>query len=140
MKRLWFPPFVWALAGAAGAADGDWRAARADDFKDTPHAAERALLPGQALSAAGDFDGNGVRDAARLMVSGREGVFAVVLNLRTRSGEGRMLLVAAPLAQLGPVGLAVERRGRRDELVVFTFDGARQYVRLERGRAAVRWD
>jgi hypothetical protein len=131
---------LWSLAGAAGAADGDWRQARADDFKHTPHAAERGTLPGSALSATGDFDGNGLRDAARLMVSPKAGVFAVVLNLRTPGGDARMLLVAAPLAQLGPVGLSKARRDGRDELVIFTFDGAKAFVRLERGRIEVRWD
>lgn len=131
---------VCALAGGAAAADGDWRQARSGDFMDTPHAAERAAMPGSALSATGDFDGDGTRDAARLMVSPKEGVYAVVLNLRTPGGDARMLLVAAPLAQLGPVGLSKTRREGRDELVIFTFDGAKAYVRLERGRVAVRWD
>lgn len=130
---------IFALGGPCLADDGDWRDARPDDFKDTPSAAARAAVPNQALSVSGDFDGDGRADAARLMVSVKAGVYAVVVEFARPAGPARLLVAAAPLADLGAVGLDAERHGRRADLVIFTFDGARQVVRFERGRLAVRW-
>lgn len=132
---------AFSLAGAASAQDADgWRQARPDDFVDTPHAAARAAMAGSALSASGDFDANGARDAARLMVNVRLRVYGVMVDLRTREGESATVLLAtAPLHQLVAAGLDVAR-GRPDQLVIFTFDGARQFVRLDDGRVRTRWD
>lgn len=128
-----------AAAPVLAAEPEGWRPARPDDFLDTPHAARRAALPGHGLSASGDFDGNGRRDAARLMVDAARGEYVVAVDLRARTGEVRVKLASAPLHQLGAAGLAVER-GRPDRLVVFTFDGARQRVWFEGGRVRTRWD
>lgn len=141
MRRILNALFGLSLvAGSAAAQDADgWRPARPDDFVDTPWSEARAARPGMALSASGDFDGNGVRDAAWLTVNTRLGLYAVEADLRGRTGFVRLRLASAPLHALGVAGLEVAP-GRPDTLVIFSFGGARQFVRFHAGRVTTRWD
>lgn len=127
-------------AGAASGQDADgWRPARPEDFVDTAWQAERAARAAYALGVTGDFDGDGRRDAARLMVNRRLGLYAVSIDLRRVAGLQRVTLATAPLYGLEAAGLDV-RPGRPDTLVIFTFGGARQFVTFRDGRVRTRWD